>query len=89
MFPIRMKPDHNKNTNTNTSNHKNKIYLELNSTKEDDIMFVLQVSEERFLKLKQMSNHNISKLLHLKRIGCNLNDPTIDFILASLMEDDD
>ena len=85
-----MKPDHNNtNTNTNTNNHKNRIYLELNSTKEDDIMFVLQVSEERFLKLKQMSNNNIPKLLHLKRIGCNLNDSTIDFILASLMEDDD
>ena len=71
------------------NNNYNRIYLEMNSSKDEDIMFVLQVSEERFIKLKQMSNNNIPKLLHLKRIGCNLNDPNTDFILASLMEDDD
>lgn len=81
-----MKPANN---NNNNNHNKNRIYLELNSTKEEDMIFVLQVSEERFIKLKQMSNNNIPKLLHLKRIGCNLNDPNTDFILASLMEDDD
>jgi hypothetical protein len=71
------------------NNNYNRIYLEMNSSKDEDIMFVLQVSSERFIKLKQMSKNNISKLLHFKRIGCNLNDPNTDFILASLMEDDD
>jgi hypothetical protein len=61
----------------------------LNSKKEEDIMFVLQVSQARFQELKQMSNNNINKLLHLNRIGCNLKDPNLDFLLSTLLEDDE
>ena len=79
-----MKPHMN-----NNNHNKNRIYLELNSSKDEDLLFVLQVSQSRLEELKKMANHNIPKLLHLKRIGCNLNDPNIDFILKSLIEDDD
>ena len=87
MFPVKMKPDHRSNIYNNQK--LNRIYLELNSTKEEDLLFVLQVSKPRLEELKKMANDNIPKLLHLKRIGCNLNDPNIDFILKSLIEDDD
>jgi hypothetical protein len=70
-------------------NPKNRIYLELNSKKEEDIMFVLQVSQARFQELKEMANHNIYKLLYLNRIGCNVQDPNLDFLLSPLLEDDD